>query len=135
MWSPAFFAVKPDLILKGGSIVAAPMGDPNASISVPQPVHYRPMFGAFGRANTESSVLFVSQAFVEAGRAAELGLQRKPVAVSNTRGGIGKRSMLLNDALPHIEVDSETYEVRADGALLTCQPADVLPMAQRYFLF
>jgi urease subunit alpha len=80
-------------------------------------------------------VLFVSQAFVEAGRAAELGLQRKPVAVSNTRGGIGKRSMLLNDALPHIEVDSETYEVRADGALLTCQPADVLPMAQRYFLF
>jgi urease subunit alpha len=135
MWSPAFFAVKPDLILKGGSIVAAPMGDPNASISVPQPVHYRPMFGAFGRANTESSVLFVSQAFVEAGRAAELGLQRKPVAVSNTRGGIGKRSMLLNDALPHIEVDSETYEVRADGALLTCQPADILPMAQRYFLF
>jgi urease subunit alpha len=135
MWSPAFFAVKPDLILKGGSIVAAPMGDPNASISVPQPVHYRPMFGAFGRANTESSVLFVSQAFVAAGRAAELGLQRQPVAVANTRGGIGKRSMILNDALPHIEVDSETYEVRADGTLLTCQPADVLPMAQRYFLF
>jgi urease subunit alpha len=135
IWSPAFFAVKPELILKGGSIVAAPMGDPNASISVPQPVHYRPMFGAFGRANTESSVLFVSQAFVDAGRAAELGLQRKPVAVANTRGGISKRSMILNDALPHIEVDSETYEVRADGTLLTCQPADVLPMAQRYFLF
>jgi len=135
LWSPAFFAVKPDLILKGGSIVAAPMGDPNASISVPQPVHYRPMFGAFGRANTESSVLFVSQAFVDAGRAAELGLQRQPVAVANTRDGIGKRSMILNDALPHIEVDSETYEVRADGTLLTCQPADVLPMAQRYFLF
>jgi urease subunit alpha len=134
-WSPAFFAVKPDLILKGGSIVAAPMGDPNASISVPQPVHYRPMFGAFGRANTESSVLFVSAAFLEGGRAAELGLQRRPVAVANTRGGIGKRSMILNDALPHIEVDSETYEVRADGTLLTCQPADVLPMAQRYFLF
>jgi urease subunit alpha len=135
IWSPAFFAVKPDLILKGGSIVAAPMGDPNASISVPQPVHYRPMFGAFGRANTESSVLFVSQAFVAAGHAAELGLQRKPVAVTNTRAGIGKRSMILNDALPHIEVDAETYEVRADGTLLTCQPADVLPMAQRYFLF
>jgi urease subunit alpha len=135
LWSPAFFAVKPDLILKGGSIVAAPMGDPNASISVPQPVHYRPMFGAFGRANTESSVLFVSQAFVDAGRAAELGLQRQPAAVANTRDGIGKRSMILNDALPHIEVDSETYEVRADGTLLTCQPADVLPMAQRYFLF
>jgi len=135
LWSPAFFAVKPDLILKGGSIVAAPMGDPNASISVPQPVHYRPMFGAFGRANTESSVLFVSQAFVDAGRAAELGLQRQPAAVANTRDGIGKRSMILNDALPHIEVDSETYEVRADGTLLTCQPADLLPMAQRYFLF
>jgi len=135
LWSPAFFAVKPDLILKGGSIVAAPMGDPNASISVPQPVHYRPMFGAFGRANTESSVLFVSQAFVDAGRATELGLQRQPAAVANTRDGIGKRSMILNDALPHIEVDSETYEVRADGTLLTCQPADVLPMAQRYFLF
>jgi urease subunit alpha len=135
IWSPAFFAVKPDLILKGGSIVAAPMGDPNASISVPQPVHYRPMFGAFGRANTESSVLFVSEAFVAAGRAAELGLQRKAVAVSNTRAGISKRSMILNDALPHIEVDSETYEVRADGTLLTCEPADVLPMAQRYFLF
>jgi urease subunit alpha len=135
IWSPAFFGVKPELILKGGSIVAAPMGDPNASISVPQPVHYRPMFGAFGRANTESAVLFVSQAFLAGGRAAELGLQRKPVAVANTRGGIGKRSMILNDALPHIEVDSETYEVRADGTLLTCQPADVLPMAQRYFLF
>ncbi|MFL6603146.1 MAG: urease subunit alpha [Steroidobacteraceae bacterium] len=135
IWSPAFFAVKPELILKGGSIVAAPMGDPNASISVPQPVHYRPMFGAFGRANTESSVLFVSKAFLAAGRATELGLQRQPVAVANTRSGIGKRSMILNDALPHIEVDSETYEVRADGALLTCQPADVLPMAQRYFLF
>ena len=135
IWSPAFFAVKPDLIVKGGSIVAAPMGDPNASISVPQPVHYRPMFGAFGRANTESSVLFVSRAFLEAGRASELGLQRMPVAVANTRGGISKRSMILNDALPHIEVDSETYEVRADGTLLTCQPADVLPMAQRYFLF
>jgi urease subunit alpha len=135
VWSPAFFAVKPELIIKGGSIVAAPMGDPNASISVPQPVHYRPMFGAFGRANTESSVLFVSRAFVEGGRARQLGLQREAVAVANTRGGISKVSMILNDATPHIEVDSETYEVRADGNLLTCAPADVLPMAQRYFLF
>jgi urease subunit alpha len=135
LWSPAFFAVKPDLILKGGSIVSAPMGDPNASISVPQPVHYRPMFGSFGRANTESSVLFVSRAFAESGHASALGLQRQCVAVENTRGGIGKRSMILNDALPHIEVDSETYEVRADGILLTCEPASVLPMAQRYFLF
>jgi urease subunit alpha len=135
LWSPAFFAVKPDLILKGGSIVSAPMGDPNASISVPQPVHYRPMFGSFGRANTESSVLFVSRAFAESGHASALGLQRQCVAVENTRGGIGKRSMILNDALPHIEVDSETYEVRADGVLLTCEPASVLPMAQRYFLF
>lgn len=135
MWSPAFFGVKPDMIIKGGSIVAAPMGDPNASISTPQPVHYRPMFGAFGRANTESSVLFVSRAFAESGRSSEIGLQRKAVPVANTRGGIGKRSMILNDATPHIEVDSETYEVRADGALLTCAPADVLPMAQRYFLF
>jgi urease subunit alpha len=135
VWSPAFFAVKPELIIKGGSIVAAPMGDPNASISVPQPVHYRPMFGAFGRANTESSVLFVSRAFVEGGRARQLGLQREAVAVANTRGGISKLSMILNDATPHIEVDSETYEVRADGNLLTCAPADVLPMAQRYFLF
>jgi urease subunit alpha len=135
VWSPAFFGVKPELIIKGGSIVAAPMGDPNASISVPQPVHYRPMFGAFGRANTESSVLFVSRAFVESGRARQLGLQREAVAVANTRGGISKRSMILNDATPRIEVDPETYEVRADGTLLTCEPADVLPMAQRYFLF
>jgi urease subunit alpha len=135
LWSPAFFAVKPDLIVKGGSIVAAPMGDPNASISVPQPVHYRPMFGACGRANTESSVLFVSQAFLASGQASVLGLQRQAVAVGNTRGAIGKHSMVLNDSLPHIEVDPETYEVRADGALLTCEPATVLPMAQRYFLF
>jgi urease subunit alpha len=135
VWSPAFFAVKPELIIKGGSIVAAPMGDPNASISVPQPVHYRPMFGAFGRANTESSVLFVSGAFAASGRASELGLQRPLVPVANTRGGIGKHCMILNSATPRIEVDPETYEVRADGTLLTCEPADVLPMAQRYFLF
>ncbi|MBV8805524.1 MAG: urease subunit alpha, partial [Sinobacteraceae bacterium] len=135
LWSPAFFAVKPELILKGGSIVSAAMGDPNASISVPQPVHYRPMFGSFGRANTESSVLFVSRAFAESGHASASGLQRQCVPVENTRGGIGKRSMILNDALPNIEVDSETYEVRADGVLLTCEPASVLSMAQRYFLF
>jgi urease subunit alpha len=135
LWSPAFFAVKPDLILKGGSIVAAPMGDPNASISTPQPVHYRPMFGAFGRANTESSVLFVSRAFLDSGESAKLGLQRPQLPVANTRAGISKLSMVLNDALPHIEVDPETYEVRADGTLLTCEPASVLPMAQRYFLF
>jgi urease subunit alpha len=135
IWSPAFFAVKPDLVLKGGSIVAAPMGDPNASIPTPQPVHYRPMFGAFGRASTESSVLFVSGAFLSTGQGAKLGLQRPLVAVQNTRAGISKGSMVLNDALPHIEVNPETYEVRADGALLICEPATVLPMAQRYFLF
>jgi urease subunit alpha len=135
LWSPAFFAVKPDLVLKGGSIAAAPMGDPNASIPTPQPVHYRPMFGALGRANTHSSVLFVSRGFLDSGQESALGLQRPAVAVENTRGGISKRSMILNDAMPHIEVDPETYEVRADGILLTCEPATVLPMAQRYFLF
>ena len=135
LWSPAFFAVKPDLVLKSGSIAAAPMGDPNASIPTPQPVHYQPMFGALGSAGTHSSVLFVSQSFIDGGGPTRLGLSRQTVAVQNTRGGIGKRSMVLNDATPHIEVDPETYEVRADGDLLTCAPATVLPMAQRYFLF
>jgi len=135
LWSPAFFGVKPDLVLKSGSIAAAPMGDPNASIPTPQPVHYRPMFGALGRAGVESSLLFVSQAFLADDGARRLGLQRPLAAVQNTRGGIGKRSMRLNDAMPHIEVDPETYEVRADGDRLTCEPARVLPMAQRYFLF
>jgi urease subunit alpha len=135
LWSPAFFAVKPDLVLKGGSIAMAPMGDPNASIPTPQPVHYRPMFGAYGRNRLESSLLFVSKASIEDGVGERLGLSRPLAAVSNTRGGIGKRSMILNNALPHIEVDPETYDVRADGELLTCEPADVLPMAQRYFLF
>ncbi|WP_119678887.1 urease subunit alpha [Indioceanicola profundi] len=135
LWSPAFFGVKPDMVIKGGSIAAAPMGDPNASIPTPQPVHYRPMFGAFGRANTESSLLFVSQASIGEGVGARLGLGRPLAAVENTRGGIGKRSMVLNDAMPRIDVDPETYEVRADGELLTCEPAKVLPMAQRYFLF
>jgi len=135
IWTPAFFAVKPDLVLKGGTIAAAPMGDPNASIPTPQPVHYRPMFGAFGRTRIESSLLFVSGAFVASDQAKKLGVTRPLAAVTNTRGGIGKRSMRLNDALPRIEVDAETYEVRADGELLTCEPATTLPMAQRYFLF
>ncbi len=135
LWSPAFFAVKPDLVLKSGSIAAAPMGDPNASIPTPQPVHYQPMFGSLGAAGTHSSVLFVSAAFIDDGGPARLGLERTAVAVKNTRGGIGKRDMVHNDATPHIDVDPETYEVRADGTLLTCAPATVLPMAQRYFLF
>jgi urease subunit alpha len=135
VWSPAFFGVKPDLVLKCGSIAAAPMGDPNASIPTPQPVHYRPMFAGFGRSLVESSVLFVSSAAVAAGVAGRLGLTRPVLAVENTRGGIGKASMVHNNATPRIEVDPETYEVRADGELLTCQPAKVLPMAQRYFLF
>jgi urease subunit alpha len=135
LWSPAFFAVKPDLVLKCGSIAAAPMGDPNASIPTPQPVHYQPMFGSLGGAGTRSSVLFVSRAFIEDGGPDRIGLNRRAVAVANTRGGIGKRSMVLNQATPQIEVDPETYEVRADGELLTCEPATVLPMAQRYFLF
>jgi urease subunit alpha len=135
LWSPAFFGVKPDLVLKGGSIAAAPMGDPNASIPTPQPVHYRPMFAAFGRAVASSSVTFVSKAAADAGLAKRLGSVRPLLPVANTRSGINKRSMIHNDALPKIEVDPETYEVRADGMLLTCEPATVLPMAQRYFLF
>jgi len=135
LWSPAFFGVKPALVIKGGSIVAAPMGDPNASIPSPQPVHYRPMFAGFGRNGTESAVHFVSRAGLESGMAARLGLQRACLAVENTRGGISKKSMVLNDATPTVDVDPETYEVRADGAVLTCEPAEVLAMAQRYFLF
>jgi urease subunit alpha len=135
LWSPMFFGVKPDLVLKSGSIVMAAMGDPNASIPTPQPVHYRPMFGAYGRALAESSLLFVSGAALDADLGKSLGLTRKLVAVSNTRAGIGKRSMIHNDATPNIEVDPETYEVRADGELLICEPAEILPMAQRYFLF
>jgi urease subunit alpha len=135
LWNPAFFGVKPDLVLLGGMIAAAPMGDPNASIPTPQPVHYRPMFGAYGRARTNSSVTFVSKASLDAGLRERLGVQKAMVAVENTRAGIGKRSMVLNDATPHVEVDPETYEVRADGAQLTCEPATVLPLAQRYFLF
>src|SRR5436189_897024 len=135
LWSPAFFGVKPDMIIKGGSIVAAQMGDPNASIPTPQPVHYRPMFGAFGRARTASSVVFTSNAAVKAGLGKKLGIRKQLVGVANTRDGISKKSMVHNGATPKIEVDPETYEVKADGELLTCAPAEVLPMAQRYFLF
>lgn len=134
LWKPAFFGVKPALIIKGGMIAAAPMGDPNASIPTPQPVHYRPMFGAVGKALIDTSMHFVSQAALAAGVAQALGLERPLVAVRNTRS-IRKKDLLLNDAQPHIEVNPQTYEVRADGVLLTCEPAKVLPLAQRYFLF
>jgi urease subunit alpha len=135
LWSPAFFGVKPDLVIKGGSIAMAPMGDPNASIPTPQPVHYRPMFGALGGALAASCITFLSAAALEDDIGRRLGLTRMLSAVRDTRGGIGKRSMIHNDATPVIEVDPETYEVRADGVRLTCEPATVLPMAQRYFLF
>lgn len=135
LWNPAFFGVKPDMIMMGGSIAAAPMGDPNASIPTPQPVHYRPMFGAFGKSVTNSAVTFVSKAALDAGLKDKLGVDKELLAVENTRGGISKADLLLNDATPNVEVDPETYEVRADGELLTCEPADVLPMAQRYFMF
>lgn len=134
LWHPAFFGVKPEMVLLGGTIAVAQMGDPNASIPTPQPVHYRPMFGSFGRSLERSSVTFVSGAAQDAGIGASLGLAKDTVAVTNTRG-IGKSDMILNNALPQIEVNPETYEVRADGVLLTCEPASVLPMAQRYFLF
>ena len=134
LWNPAFFGVKPDLILKGGFIVTAAMGDPNASIPTPQPVHYRPMFGAFGRALEQCSVSFVSEAAQSAEVARQLGLRKPTLAVKNTRK-ITKKDMRLNDYTPEISVDPETYEVRADGDLLTCEPAETLPLAQRYFLF
>jgi urease subunit alpha len=134
LWAPAFFAAKPDMVLKGGMIAAAPMGDPNASIPTPQPVHYRPMFGGIGRGAANSALTFVSGAFMDAAGPQRLGLARAAVAVSQTRS-IGKTDMVLNSAMPHIEVDAETYEVRADGVLLTCEPAQVLPLAQRYFLY
>jgi len=132
VWDPAFFGVKPDMVLKSGAIAAAIVGDPNASIPTPQPQYYRPMFAAFGRCRTESSVTFVSQAGVE--RAQLLGLAKKVLPVMNTRK-LGKHSMLLNDAVPRMEVNPETYEVRANGRLLTCEPAKVLPLAQRYFMY
>ncbi|MFP6726666.1 MAG: urease subunit alpha [Alphaproteobacteria bacterium] len=133
IWSPAFFGVKPDLVLKMGTIAAAQMGDPNASIPTPQPQYLRPMFGAFGGAQSASAVTFVSQAATSVGE--QYGLSKRVLPVSNTRGGIGKGAMILNDSLPKIEVDPETYEVHADGKLLTCEPAEVLAMAQRYFMY
>lgn len=134
LWKPAFFGVKPAMILKGGAIAAAPMGDPNASIPTPQPVHYRPMFAAFGGARYATSLTFVSGAALQAGVPQKLALRKGVHAVSGTRH-LGKKNMIHNDAAPRIEVDPETYEVRADGQLLECEPASVLPMAQRYFLF
>jgi urease subunit alpha len=134
LWKPMFFGVKPDIILKCGTIAAAAMGDPNASIPTPQPVHYRPMFGSFGKAMTAGAVTFVSQAAAEADIGRQLGLSRQVLPVSGCRK-VTKKDMVLSDYTPKVEVDPETYEVRADGQLLTCEPAEVLPMAQRYFLF
>jgi urease subunit alpha len=134
LWRPAFFGAKASLIIKGGLIVYAPMGDPNASIPTPQPVHFRPMFGALGGARHATSLTFVSRAALEAGVGERLGLRKRLEAVRGTRA-VRKQDMVLNDALPHMEVDPQTYEVRADGQLLTCEPATVLPLAQRYFLF
>ncbi|MEH1903826.1 MAG: urease subunit alpha [Nostoc sp.] len=134
LWRPAFFGVKPEIVIKGGMIAWSQMGDANASIPTPQPVHMRPMFGSFAGARHATSLTFVSQAALEQEIPSQLGLQKAAVAVSGTRQ-LSKRDMKLNDALPHIEVDPETYEVRADGELLICEPATVLPMAQRYFLF
>ncbi|MCZ8098109.1 MAG: urease subunit alpha [Burkholderiales bacterium] len=135
LWSPAFFGVKPDMVVKGGVIIAAAMGDPNASIPTPQPVHYRPMFGAFGKALTATSVVFTSQVAVADGLREKIGVAKEFVAVENVRGGISKASMIHNGATPDIQVDPETYAVTADGELLVCEPAKDLPMAQRYFLF
>jgi urease subunit alpha len=134
LWKPAFFGAKPAMIIKGGMIVAAPMGDPNASIPTPQPVHYRPMFGAYGGARSATSVSFVSQAGLDSGLADRLQLRKRLVAVRGTRT-VRKRDLVLNDYQPTIEVDAQTYQVRADGQLLTCEPATMLPLAQRYFLF
>ena len=134
LWKPAFFGTKPSLVIKGGFIAAAPMGDPNASIPTPQPVHYRPMFGTLGKARAATRMTFMSQAAIDAGIPASLGLESLIGSVQNCRA-IGKSDMVLNDYQPVIDVDSQTYEVRADGELLVCEPASELPMAQRYFLF
>jgi len=134
LWRPAFFGAKPAVIIKGGLIASAPMGDPNASIPTPQPVHYRPMWGSLGGARHATSVTFVSRAALEAGVGARLKLRKRLDAVRGTRT-IRKRDLVHNDALPVMEVDPQTYEVRADGQLLTCAPAAVLPLAQKYFLF
>jgi urease subunit alpha len=134
LWKPAFFGAKPGLVIKGGFIVAAPMGDPNASIPTPQPVHYRSMFGALGGAREATCLTFVSKASMEQDIGGRLDLKKAICAVSNTRN-IGKKDMLLNDYQPTLQVDAQTYEVRADGELLACEPLDRLPLAQRYFLF
>ena len=135
LWSPAFFGTKPDLIIKGGAIIAAQMGDPNASIPTPQPVHFREMFGAYGKALTSTSLVFTSKAAISNGLRNALGTQKEMVAVENVRGGISKDSMIHNDATPDITVDPETYRVTADGEVLVCEPAKELALAQRYFLF
>ena len=134
LWKPAFFATKPSMIIKGGMIASAPMGDPNASIPTPQPVHYRPMFGAYGGARLATRMTFMSKAGIKAGIAEQLGLKSLIGEVKGCRT-VKKTDMIHNSYMPNIEVDSQTYEVRADGNLLTCEPADVLPLAQRYFLF
>jgi urease subunit alpha len=134
LWKPAFFGVKPEIVLKGGFIAWSVMGDPNASIPTPQPVTYRPMFGSFGGAIAATSISFMSQAALSSGLPSKLGLKKIAAAVRNCRS-IGKRNMIHNDATPKIEVDPETYEVRVDGEPITCEPASVLPLAQRYFLF
>jgi urease subunit alpha len=134
LWKPAFFGAKPSMIIKGGTIAAAPMGDPNASIPTPQPVHYRPMFGALGSALHQTGISFVSRAAIEAGAVEKIGIRKSTVAVNNTRK-INKADMIHNHWQPKVEVDPQTYQVRADGELLVCEPADVLPLAQRYFLF
>ena len=134
LWKPAFFGVKPSVVLKGGFIAAAAMGDPNASIPTPQPVHYRPMFGSFGKAVGPTSISFVSQASLASGAAESYGLAKRLVAVKGNRS-VTKRDMIHNAYLPTMQIDAQTYQVRADGVLLTCAPATVLPMAQKYFLF
>jgi urease subunit alpha len=126
--------VKPALVLQGGMIAMAPMGDPNASIPTPQPVHYRPMFGAFGRARALSSVTFISLAAIQNDLSHSLGVEKMLLPVSGTRS-ISKASMIHNNATPNVEVDAETYEVRVDGTIITCEPAAILPLAQRYFLY
>jgi urease subunit alpha len=134
LWKPAFFGVKPSVVVKGGFIALAAMGDPNASIPTPQPVHYRPMFGSFGRAMHKTSLTFASRASIAAGIGERFGLQKTLSAVQGCRS-VRKEHMIHNSYAPRMEVDAQTYEVRADGQLLTCEPAKVLPMAQRYFLF
>jgi urease subunit alpha len=134
LWKPAFFGVKPEMVIKGGAIAWAQMGDANASIPTPQPVHMRPMFGSYGGAIAATALTFVSQAALELGIPSQIGLTKLAPAVARCRQ-LSKADMKLNTYQPHMEVNPETYEVRADGQLLTCEPADVLPMAQRYFLF